>query len=76
MALRPKIIEVRFYATASGAEPVRDWLKEMDQDDRRAIGADIATVEHGWPVGRSARGFGKCVQTWKAGASRASSSLS
>lgn len=51
MARRPKIIEVRFYATASGAEPVRDWLKEMDQADRRAIGADIATVEHGWPVG-------------------------
>lgn len=46
-----KIIEVRFYATAAGSEPVRDWLKEMDQADRRAIGADIATVEHGWPIG-------------------------
>src|SRR5262245_28716785 len=51
VALRPKIIEVRFYATIGGAEPVRDWLKEMDQVDRRAIGADIATVEHGWPIG-------------------------
>ncbi|MEN3976348.1 type II toxin-antitoxin system RelE/ParE family toxin [Emcibacter sp. SYSU 3D8] len=47
MARRPKIIEVRFYASASDAEPVRDWLKEMDPADRRAI----ATVEHGWPIG-------------------------
>ncbi len=42
---------MRFYESAAGAEPVRDWLKEMDQAGRRAIGADIATVEHGWPVG-------------------------
>lgn len=40
-----------FFATARGAEPVRDWLKGLDQDDRRRIGADIATVEYGWPVG-------------------------
>jgi phage-related protein len=51
VARRPKIIEVCFYQSASGAEPVRDWLRELDQDDRRAIGADIATVEHGWPIG-------------------------
>lgn len=51
MARPPKIIEVRFYASASDAEPVRDWLKEMDPADRRAIGPDIATVEHGWPIG-------------------------
>lgn len=47
----PKIIEARFYQSASGAEPVRDWLKAMDQADRRAVGVDIATVEHGWPIG-------------------------
>lgn len=23
----------------------------LDEDDRRAIGVDIATVEYGWPVG-------------------------
>lgn len=51
MSRRAKIIEVRFYAAASDAEPVRDWLKDMNQADRRAIGADIATVEHGWPIG-------------------------
>ena len=46
-----KIVQARFYQSVSGAEPVRDWLKEMSQADRRAIGADIATVEYGWPVG-------------------------
>lgn len=48
---KPPIIPARFYATPSGAEPVREWLKDMDRDDRRAIGADIATVEYGWPIG-------------------------
>lgn len=51
MARAPKVISAVFYRTASGAEPVRDWLKAMDQADRRAIGADIATVELGWPIG-------------------------
>jgi phage-related protein len=48
---KPPIIPAHFYATASGSEPVRDWLKQMDRDDRRVIGADISTVEFGWPIG-------------------------
>lgn len=40
-----------FYCTASGNEPVREWLKELDQVDRRIVGQDIATAEFGWPVG-------------------------
>jgi phage-related protein len=40
-----------FYCTASGNEPVRQWLKELDITDRRIIGQDIATAEFGWPVG-------------------------
>lgn len=35
----------------SGAEPVRDWLLELDAADRKIVGKDIATVEFGWPVG-------------------------
>jgi phage-related protein len=50
MAKSP-IIQARFYQTAGGTEPVRDWLKDMERADRRVIGADIATVEYGWPVG-------------------------
>ncbi len=40
-----------FYRTAAGNEPVREWLKELNQSDRRIVGQDIATAEFGWPVG-------------------------
>jgi phage-related protein len=48
---RLKKIPAFFYQSASGSEPVRDWLKELDDDDKRTIGEDIATVEFAWPVG-------------------------
>ena len=51
MTRPPKVLQARFYQTAGGAEPVRDWLKGMDQDDRRQIGIDIRKVEFGWPIG-------------------------
>jgi phage-related protein len=40
-----------FFRTASGREPVRDWLKALDEADRHIIGRDIATAEFGWPLG-------------------------
>jgi phage-related protein len=40
-----------FYALASGREPVREWLKELDRDDRRIVGEDIKDVEFSWPIG-------------------------
>lgn len=40
-----------FCATASGNEPVREWLKGLGDDDRRIVGQDLATAEFGWPVG-------------------------
>ncbi len=40
-----------FYATPSEKEPVREWLKDLNEKDRRMIGQDIATAEYGWPVG-------------------------
>jgi len=30
---------------------VRNWLKALSREDKRIVGADIATVEFGWPVG-------------------------
>lgn len=47
----PKRLPAAFYATAGGNEPVREWLLELDDESRRTIGIDIATVEFGWPVG-------------------------
>ena len=46
-----RTIPVVFFRLNSGREPVRDWLKELDQEGRRAIGADIKTLQIGWPVG-------------------------
>ena len=44
-------IPVVFYRSPTGAEPVRDWLRGLQEGDRRAIGADLALVQVGWPVG-------------------------
>jgi phage-related protein len=48
---RAKKIVGRFYATASGRRPVREWLLTLSKDDRRIIGRDIQKVEFGWPIG-------------------------
>ncbi len=46
----PKIPLV-FFKSRNGAEPVRDWLKAMDRDDRLEIGGDLQRVQYRWPVG-------------------------
>ena len=48
---RPSEIPVRFYRTVSGREPVLEWLRNLDQEDRRATGFDLQRVQLGWPVG-------------------------
>ena len=45
------IIDVAFFRTESGTEPVRDWLKTLSTADKRAIGGDLKTVQYGWPIG-------------------------
>ena len=50
-AMKRKVLPARFYRTATGAEPVRKWLRALPREDKRIVGTDIATVEFGWPVG-------------------------
>ncbi|MBV8620116.1 MAG: type II toxin-antitoxin system RelE/ParE family toxin [Curvibacter sp.] len=45
------ILSVDFYRTDAGSEPVREWLRELTVEDRKAIGTDIKTVQLGWPLG-------------------------
>lgn len=45
------ILDVRFFCTDAGAEPVREWLKDLPAIDRKTIGEDIKTVQFGWPLG-------------------------
>jgi len=47
----PHKIELHFYRTESDNEPVREWLKEQDQADRRVIGLDLQPVQYRRPVG-------------------------
>lgn len=45
------LLDVRFFQTDAGTEPVREWLKELPAIDRKTIGEDIKTVQFGWPLG-------------------------
>ena len=46
-----KRITVVFFKTDTGNEPVREWLKDLDSEDRKIVGTDIKTIELGWPIG-------------------------
>lgn len=50
-----------FFATATGNEPVREWLKKLPKAERLQIGTDILTVQYAWPIGKplvDSLGFG------------------
>lgn len=44
-------LTVDFFRESSGAEPVRDWLRGLSDEDKRQVGVDIQTVQFGWPIG-------------------------
>ena len=44
-------VPVRFYRSSTGREPVLEWLRGLDREDRRAIGLDLMRVQFGWPIG-------------------------
>lgn len=47
----PRKIELVFYRSAMGNEPVRDWLAGLPVENRRAVGQDLQRVQYRWPVG-------------------------
>lgn len=47
---RPRY-QVVFFATESGREPVRDWLKALHKEERKRIGEDIKLIQFRWPLG-------------------------
>lgn len=46
-----KRIIATFYRSEAETEPVKEWLRSLAKVDRQIIGADIGTVEFGWPIG-------------------------
>ncbi|MEQ1864847.1 MAG: type II toxin-antitoxin system RelE/ParE family toxin [Micropepsaceae bacterium] len=51
MTKRLRKIPLIFYQTATGVEPVRDWIRSLSESDRNAVGQDLMRVQFGWPVG-------------------------
>lgn len=51
MNQRETALDVYFYSTSSGNEPVREWLKSLPREDMKRIGFDIKTVQYGYPIG-------------------------
>jgi phage-related protein len=47
----PLRIPVHFYRTTAGREPVLEWLRSLDKEDRHAVGLDLMRVQYGWPIG-------------------------
>ena len=47
----PRKIQLLFFRNNAGSEPVRDWLKGLDEVERRAIGTDLLRAQWRWPVG-------------------------
>jgi phage-related protein len=48
---QPQRIPLIFYCTGAGSEPVREWLKELPEAERQAIGKDLLRAQWRWPVG-------------------------
>ena len=45
------ILNVVFFRTDTGREPVRQWLQNLDKADKKTIGEDIKLVQFRWPLG-------------------------
>jgi phage-related protein len=48
---QPQKIPLIFFRTPGGSEPVREWLKELPEGERQAIGKDLLRAQWRWPVG-------------------------
>jgi phage-related protein len=47
-----KRLDAVFFRSKVGNEPVREWLKSLAKEQRKAIGEDIAYVQFKWPIGK------------------------
>ncbi len=47
----PRKVAIVFYRTKAGAEIVRDWLRNLSEEDRACIGQDLMRVQFHWPIG-------------------------
>lgn len=43
--------QVVFYRTASGNDVVQSFLRNLPSDDKKVVGADLKTLQFGYPIG-------------------------
>jgi phage-related protein len=48
---KPRKIPLVFFRTVTGSEPVREWLKSLDEVEGKEIGRDLLRAQWRWPVG-------------------------
>jgi phage-related protein len=49
--MSPEKMPLVFYRTLTGNEPVREWLRELPEKDRKVVGGDLQRLQFRWPVG-------------------------
>jgi len=47
----PRKIPLVFFRTPAGSEPVLEWLRQLPQEERHAIGTDLLRAQWRWPIG-------------------------
>lgn len=45
-------LDVVFFRTEQGNEPVREWLLSLAKAERKVIGEDVLKVQYCWPIGK------------------------
>jgi phage-related protein len=46
------LVLVFFQEPVTGREPVKEWIKELNKDDRKTMGHDLMFLQNNWPIGK------------------------
>lgn len=49
--MKPRL-EVVFFRTNLGNEPVREWLRSLSKAEQKILGDDVLKVQYCWPIGK------------------------
>jgi len=44
-------MNVEFASSASGRQPVLEWIRKLPTEDRKMIGQDLRVLQENWPMG-------------------------
>lgn len=52
MSVATKKLDISFFCTKTGAEPVREWLLTLPKGERKIVGDDVLKAQYCWPIGK------------------------